>query len=161
MNSLTVHIVYMKSIEWTKKRKPLGITWVMRIYAMNRHNRLFISATKNFVKSANASGNRFSWGGKAFFEKLEEPFAGRKNYRACIKTLSLKPEQHFPNAGVLLLFTARFSVLKVHFHRFPILPVPAIPLCLGCSAAAIPQIRFKSSLPPFSDFIGSCRSVLS
>lgn len=134
----------------------------MRIYAMKRNNWLFIGATKNFVKSANISGKSFCLGGgKAFFEKLEEPFAGRKNYRACIKTLSLKPEQHFPNADSLLHLTYCFSRLKAHFHRFPILPVPAIPLCLGCSAAAIPQISFKRSVPPVSGFTGSGCSALS
>ena len=60
-DGLTVHIVYMKSIEWTKKRKPLGITWVMRIYAMNGDNELFVTAIRNFAKSANVSGNRFAW----------------------------------------------------------------------------------------------------
>ena len=105
--------------------------------------------------------NRFAWGGKAFFEKPEEPFAGRKGHGDCTETLLFNPEQHFPNAGVLLLLTFCVPVLKVHFHRFPILPVPAIPLCLECRAAAIPQTRFLSSFPPFYDFIGSVRSALS
>ena len=91
---------------------------------MNGDNELFVTAMRNFAKSANVSGNRFFRGYKDFFEKPEEPFVGRKNYRACIKTLSLKPEQHFPNAGVLLLFTARFSVLKVRFHRLPVFTGP-------------------------------------
>ena len=32
------------------------------MYAMNRNNQLFIDAMSNLAKSANASGNRFSWG---------------------------------------------------------------------------------------------------
>ena len=36
---------------------------MMRIYAMNGDNELFVTAIRNFAKSANASGNRFSWGG--------------------------------------------------------------------------------------------------
>jgi len=40
---------------------------------------------RNFAKSTNASENCFSWGGyKASSEKPEEPFAGRKSYRAWI-----------------------------------------------------------------------------
>ena len=105
--------------------------------------------------------NRFSWGGKAFFEKSEEPFLGRKGHRACIKTLSFKPVPVSHDADGLLLLTFCVPVLKVRFHRFPVLPVSANPLCLGCSAAAIPQTRFLSSFPPFSDFIGSGRSALS
>ena len=101
---------------------------MMRIYAMKRNNRLFIGATKNFVKSANVSGNRFFRGYKDFFEKPEEPFAGRKSHGDCTETLLFNPEQHFPNAGVLLLLTFRFSGLKNHFHQFPVLPVPAIAL---------------------------------
>ena len=62
----------------------------------------------------------FLGGGKAFFEKPEEPFAGRKGHGDCTETLLFNPEQHFPNAGVLLRLTFRFSVLKVHFHRFPV-----------------------------------------
>ena len=31
------------------------------MYAMNRNNQLFIDAMSNLAKSANASGNRFSW----------------------------------------------------------------------------------------------------
>ena len=119
---------------------------------MNGDNELFVTAMRSFTKSANASGNRFSWGGKAFFEKPEKPFAGRKSHGDCTETLLFNPEQHFPNAGVLLVLTFRFSVLKVHFHRFPVLPVSANPLCLECRAAAIPQIRFKSSFPPVSGF---------
>ena len=86
---------------------------------------------------------------------------GRKGHRACIKTLSFKPVPVFHDADGLLRLTFRFSVLKVRFHQFPVLPVSANPLCLGCSAAAIPQTRFLSSFPPFSDFIGSGRSALS
>ena len=97
---------------------------------MNRHNRLFMGAIRNFAKSTNASGNRFSWGGKAFFEKPEKPFVGRKGHRACIKTLSFEPVPVFHDADGLLRLTFRFSVLKVHFHRFPVLPVSANPLCL-------------------------------
>ena len=81
-------------------------------------------------------------GYKASSQKPEKPFAGRKSHGACLETLSLKPEQHFPNAGVLLLFTARFSVLKGQSHRFPVLPVPAVPLCLGHRVAAIPHTDF-------------------
>ncbi|WP_295735613.1 hypothetical protein [uncultured Bartonella sp.] len=29
---------------------------------MKRNNKLFVTVTRNFVKSAIASGNRFSWG---------------------------------------------------------------------------------------------------
>ena len=32
------------------------------MYAMNRNNQLFIDAMSNLAKSANVSGNRFSWG---------------------------------------------------------------------------------------------------
>ena len=32
------------------------------MYAINRNNQLFIDAMRNLAKSANASGNRFSWG---------------------------------------------------------------------------------------------------
>ena len=32
------------------------------MYAMNRNNQLFIDAMRDLAKSANASGNRFSWG---------------------------------------------------------------------------------------------------
>ena len=32
------------------------------MYAMNRNNHLFIDAMRDLAKSANASGNRFSWG---------------------------------------------------------------------------------------------------
>ena len=98
---------------------------------MKRNNRLFINAMRSFTKSANASGNRFAWGGdKAFFEKSEELFVGRKGHRACIKTLSFEPVPVFHDADGLLRLTFRFSVLKVHFHRFPVLPVSANPLCL-------------------------------
>ena len=31
------------------------------MYAMNRNNQLFVDAMRNLAKSANASGNRFSW----------------------------------------------------------------------------------------------------
>ena len=31
------------------------------MYAMNRNNQLFIDAMRDLAKSANASGNRFSW----------------------------------------------------------------------------------------------------
>ena len=48
-------------------------------------------------------------GYKAFFEKPEEPFAGRKNYRACIKTLSFEPVPVFHDADGLLRLTFRFS----------------------------------------------------
>ena len=119
---------------------------------MKRNNRLFIGATKNFVKSANASGNRFSWGGKAFFEKSEELFVGRKGHRACIKTLSFKPVPVFHDIDGLLLLTFCVPVLKVHFHWFPVLPVPAIALCVEHRAAAILQVCFKSSFPPVSGF---------
>ena len=68
-------------------------------------------------------------GDKAFFEKSEEPFLGRKGHRACIKTLSFKPVPVSHDDGLLVL-TFRFSVLKVRFHRFPVLPVSAVPLCL-------------------------------
>lgn len=90
----------------------------------------------------------------SLIKKSEEPFAGRKNYRACIKTLSFKPVPVSHDVDGLLLLTFCVPVLKAHFHRFPVLPVLAVPLCLECRAAAIPQARFKSSLPPFSDFIG-------
>ena len=36
----------------------------------------------------------------------------------------------FPNAVILLLLTPRFPVLKGQSHRFPVLPVPDVPLCL-------------------------------
>lgn len=110
---------------------------------MNGDNELFVTAMRNFAKSANVSGNRFFRGYKDFFEKPEEPFAGRKNYRACIKTLLFKPVPVFHGVDGLLRLTFRFSVLKVHFHWFPVLPVSANPLCLECRAAAIPQTRFK------------------
>ena len=100
------------------------------MYAMKRNNKLFVIVTSELAKSTNASGNRFSWGGKAFFEKSEEPFLGRKGHRACIKTLSFKPVPVSHDADGLLLLTFRFSVLKVQSHRFPVLPVPAVPLCL-------------------------------
>ena len=32
------------------------------MYAMNRNNQLFVDAMRDLAKSANASGNRFSWG---------------------------------------------------------------------------------------------------
>ena len=64
--------------------------------------------------------NRFAWGGKAFFEKSEEPFLGRKGHRACIKTLSFEPVPVSHDADGLLVLTFRFSVLKVHFHRLPV-----------------------------------------
>ena len=32
------------------------------MYAMDRNNQLFIDAMRDLAKSANASGNRFSWG---------------------------------------------------------------------------------------------------
>ena len=125
---------------------------MMSIYAMNGANELLVSATKNFVKSANVSGKSFCLGGgKAFFEKSEEPFLGRKGHRACIKTLSFKPVPVSHDADGLLLLTFCVPVLKVRFHR---LPVPSVPLHVKRRAAAIPKIRFKSSLPPFSDFIG-------
>ena len=93
---------------------------MMRIYAMNGDNELFVTAIRNFAKSNNSSGNRFSWGGKAFFEKSEEPFVGRKGHRACIKTLSFEPVPVSHDDDGLLLLTFRFSVLKVRFHRFPV-----------------------------------------
>ncbi len=96
----------------------------------------------------------FLGGYKALSEKPEEPFLGRKGHGDCIKTLSFEPVPVFHDADGLLVLTFRFSVLKVRFHRFPFFPVPAIALYLRHRAAAIPQIRFKSSLPPFSDFIG-------
>ena len=82
---------------------------MMSIYAMNRHNRLFINAMRNFAKSANVSGNRFFRGYKDFFEKPEEPFVGRKGHRACIKTLSFKPVPVSHDADGLLVLTFRFS----------------------------------------------------
>jgi len=68
----------MKSIEWTKKRKLLGVTWVMRIFAMKRNNRLFIGAMRNFSKSTNSSGNRFSWRGKALSKSLKKHLRAEK-----------------------------------------------------------------------------------
>ncbi len=42
------------------------------MYAMNRNNQLFIDAMSNLAKSANASGNRFSWGDiKPFLKSLK------------------------------------------------------------------------------------------
>ena len=104
-----MHIVYMKSIEWTKKRKPLGITWVMRIYAMNGDNELFVTAIRNFAKSANVSGNRFLGKISSLIKKSEEPFVGRKGHRACIKTLSFEPVPVFHDADGLLRLTFCFS----------------------------------------------------
>ena len=94
---------------------------MMSIYAMNGANELLVSATKNFVKSANASGNRFSWGGyKASSEKPEEPFAGRKSHGDCTETLLFKPVPVFHDVDGLLLLTFCVPVLKVHFRRFPV-----------------------------------------
>ena len=66
----------------------------------------------------------------SLIKKSEEPFLGRKGHRACIKTLSFKPVPVFHDVDGLLVLTFRFSVLKVHFHWFPVLPVLAVPLCL-------------------------------
>ena len=42
------------------------------MYAMNRNNQLFIDAMSNLAKSANASGNRFSWSDiKPFLKSLK------------------------------------------------------------------------------------------
>ena len=65
-----------------------------------------------------------------------------------------KTEPGFHDADGLLRLTFRFSVLKVHFHWFPVLPVSANPLCLECRAAAILQVCFKSSFPSVSGFTG-------
>lgn len=92
------------------------------MYAMKRNNKLFVIVTSELAKSANASGNRFSWGGryKASSQKPEKPFLGRKGHRACIKTLSFKPVPVFHDVDGLLRLTFRFTVLKVRFHRFPV-----------------------------------------
>lgn len=91
---------------------------------MNRHNRLFMGAIRNFAKSANVSGKSFCLGGKAFFEKSEEPFLGRKGHRACIKTLSFEPVPVFHDVDGLLLLTFCVPVLKVRFHRLPVFTGP-------------------------------------
>ena len=95
------------------------------MYAMKRNNKLFVIVTSELAKSANVSGNRFAWGGdKAFFEKSEEPFVGRKGHRACIKTLSFEPVPVSHDADGLLVLTFRFSVLKVRFHQLPVFTGP-------------------------------------
>lgn len=91
------------------------------MYAMKRNNKLFVIVTSELAKSANVSGKSFCLGGgKAFFEKSEEPFAGRKSHGDCTETLLFKPVPVFPNADSLLHLTYCFSVLKVRFHRFPV-----------------------------------------
>ena len=91
-------------------------------------------------------------GYKASSEKPEEPFAGRKSHGDCRETLLFNPVPVSHDADGLLLLTFCVPVLKARFHRFPVLPVSANPLCLECRAAAILKTRFKSSFPPASGF---------
>ena len=66
----------------------------------------------------------------SLIKKSEEPFLGRKGHGDCTETLLFKPVPAFPNADSLLLLTFCVPVLKARFHRFPVLPVSANPLCL-------------------------------
>ena len=91
---------------------------------MNGDNELFVTAIRNFAKSANVSGNRFLGKISSLIKKSEELFVGRKGHRACIKTLSFKPVPVFHDDDGLLVLTFRFSVLKVRFHRLPVFTGP-------------------------------------
>ncbi|WP_188318346.1 hypothetical protein [Bartonella apihabitans] len=55
---------------------------------------------------------------------------GRKGHGDCTETLLFKPVPVFHDVDGLLLLTFRFSGLKNHFYQLPVLPVPAIALCL-------------------------------
>jgi len=62
----------------------------------------------------------------SLIKKSEEPFAGRKSHGDCTETLLFKPEPIVHDVDSLLHITFCFSVLKVHSHRFPVLPVTAL-----------------------------------
>ena len=66
----------------------------------------------------------------SLIKKSEEPFVGRKGHGDCTETLLFKPVPVFHDADGLLLLTFCVPVLKARFHRFPVLPVSANPLCL-------------------------------
>ena len=144
MNSLNVHIAYLK-LHWMHEEARADPSLLGRQECMRW------SATISYLLLSQANWQNLPMFpetvllGKisSLIKKSEELFVGRKGHRACIKTLSFEPVPVFHDADGLLRLTFRFSVLKVHFHRFPILPVPAVPLCLEWRAAAIPQTRFK------------------
>lgn len=84
-------------------------------------------------------------GYKASSQKPEEPFAGGKSQRACIKTLSFKPVPVFHDDDGLLVLTFRFSVLKVHFHRFRFCPFRPFRFVLNEELPLFPKPVLKVS----------------
>ncbi|WP_295966949.1 hypothetical protein [uncultured Bartonella sp.] len=65
------------------------------MYAINRNNQLFIDAMGNLAKSANASGNRFSWGDiKPYLKSLENHSRAQK-----VMALAWKLYRSSPMAG--------------------------------------------------------------
>lgn len=81
---------------------------------MKRNNRLFINGMRNFSKSTNSSGNRFSWRGKALSKSLKNHLRVEKVMGIAGKLYCSNPNR-FPKCRCFAAFNVLCSGFKSSF----------------------------------------------
>ncbi|QHJ77481.1 MAG: hypothetical protein [Caudoviricetes sp.] len=113
------------------------------MYAMNRNNKLFIDAMRDLAKSANASGNRFSWGDiKPFLKSLKGRSRAQKVMSLAWKLYRSSPmtdETFEPLRFALYMRTAHAEV--DHEDDAPITMTREEILFIGSDCATKPKER--------------------